>query len=158
MVTKNQKKPEIFYQVYKDEYPDNPERSNYQKAEITVFISVGIPSSVSNGLFRLTYQRNYEKETNSMSHWYGETMENIGDPRYDKLKTISEIFSKMEKYLLKLREKGLTLETSRQDDFNWRIALLKKIGAYPVEWNKDQRAYASYDYFLKTKESIRIEE
>jgi hypothetical protein len=157
MVKNNQGKTDIFYLVRKDEYPDKPEHSNYQKAEITVFVSVGIPSTVSNGMFTLTYQRNYEKELNGMTHWYGETMENINDPRFDKLKTISEVFGKMEKYLLKIREKGLTLETSRQDDLNWRIALLKKIGAYPVDWNKEQRAYSSYDYFIKTKESIRIE-
>jgi len=156
MVKEQTEKTDIFYLVRKDEYPDNPERSNYQQSEITVFVSVGIPSTVSNGLFRLTYQRNYDKEINGMTHWYGETMENINDPRADKLKTITGVFDKMERYLSKIREKGLTLETSRQDDLNWRIALLKKIGAFPVDWNKTQHAYTSYDYFVKTKESIII--
>jgi len=152
-----EKKPDIFFQVYQDNYPDKPEISPYQRAEITVFFNSGIPSSCSNGLFRLTYQRNYEKENNGMSHWYGEYMENISDPRYEKLKDIADIFHKMEKYLLKLREKGLTLETSRSDDFNWRIALLKKIGAYPIVWSKEHRNYISYEYGTKTGESFGIE-
>ena len=144
-------KPTIFYSLDKPDYPDNPESSGYQHGEITVFLSIGVPPSVSNGLFRLTYQRGYDKNTNGMSYWYGETMETIDTPNAEKLKTISDIFRKMENYLDKLKKSGLTLSVNRQDDLNWRVELLKKIGAFPVEWSQANRAYTSYEYALKTK-------
>jgi hypothetical protein len=89
-----------------------------------------------------------------MSHWYGEQMECINDPRSGKLKEITNVFLKMEKYLDKLRENGLTLETSRSDDLNWRMALLKKIGAFPIEWIKEQHCYTSYEYAMKSGSKI----
>ena len=149
----NNKTPDIFYLVNLPEYPEHFERSSFQSAEITVFVTHGVPTSASNGLFRLTYQRNVESNPKSVSHWYGETIENITDPRYDSLKTIAGVFQKMEKYLQKIHDKGLSLDVARADDVNWRIALLKKIGAYPVDWNNANRAYTSYEYCMKTKES-----
>lgn len=145
------KQPTIFYREYADEYPNNPGSMGYQKAEITVFYSLDIPSSCSNGLFRLTYQRNYEESTQTVTNWYGEDMDHVSDPRADKLKDIAGIFQKMEKYLDGLRKKGLSLDVSRADDYHWRIALLKKIGAFPVEWNKEKHEYSSYQYSIRQK-------
>jgi hypothetical protein len=144
-----EQKPTIFYLASNDEYPSDPVKMGYQHAEITVFYSIGVPSSCSNGLFRLTYQRNYEENTKNVSHWYGETMENISDPRYSTLKDIAGIFGKMEKYLEKIKADGLTIDATRNDDYNWRIALLKKIGAFPVDWNKETHKYSSYAYSSK---------
>jgi hypothetical protein len=144
-------KPTIFYRECAAEYPNNPATMGYQKAEITVFYSCGIPSSCSNGLFRLSYQRNYEESTKTVSNWYGEDMDHVSDPRADKIQDIAKIFMRMEKYLDNIRKKGLSLDVSRSDDYHWRIALLKKIGAFPIEWNKEKHEYSSYQYSVRQK-------
>ncbi|MEM4846740.1 MAG: hypothetical protein QW794_03160 [Thermosphaera sp.] len=90
----------------------------------------------------------YQKNNNGsglLTHYYTERIISILPYGFDisaeGLQDVADIFKRMERELVKLHKKGLKLNVSEGDLFEWRLALLKLIGAKEVIYNKETRKF-----------------
>lgn len=148
---KQKNDPVVFYERFIDDNQNNEYRHHTIRVWIRTPNSNGetdLPGMCSDH-YSFRYQTHKEKEIWKPS--YGETLDlpsfcySIRAKDFIPLMTV---LKKMDRVQDKMQEKGVTFSLPIPgDDFYYRVALLKAIGAREIYWSKESRSYSSMGCF-----------
>ena len=142
----------IFYRIYperKSQYGDYLHREIGIYSISTYDVEHQIDQDTNyfglNPGLTLTYQKctdkNEHASENMKQNFFGERIDDCQiKPNAEGFLKVSRLFDKMEKAYKKLSEQGLTLQNVN-DAYQFRLFLLKKIGALQVEYSSGNHGF-----------------